>query len=104
MGLNVQSTGGSLEVPVANVAASSNTSTTLYTVPSGRYFKGWVGCTSGQYGMKIGDATIMKNDSSNSIPQPQGINITLFAGQTVGRGSTSTSYGTAWVVGVEYNI
>ena len=101
MGLNAQTAAGaSYEIPVANVAVSTSSSGVAYTVPSGRYFKGWVGGTSGQYGIKVGNATIMKNIGNNNLPQPQGIDITLFAGQTVSRGGS----GEVWVVGVEYNI
>lgn len=102
MGLNAQSAAGaSFEKPVANVAFSSTSTSTFYTVPSGKYFKGWVGCDKGQYGMKVGDATIMMNMNNNNLPQPQGINITLFAGQTIRANGGSS---TAWIVGVEYNL
>ena len=101
MGLNAQASAGSAyEKPVANVAVSTSSSSVAYTVPSGRYFKGWIGCTSGQYGMKVGSATIMKNVGNNNLPQPQGIDITLYAGQTV----QTAGSGEVWVVGVEYNI
>ena len=100
MGLNAQASAGSpFEVPVASVAVSSTSTSAIYTVPSGRYFRGWIGGSSGQYGIKVNGATIMENLGNNNLPQPQGINVTLYAGTTIKANGGSSK---AWIVGVEY--
>ena len=107
MGLQTQAAAATVAKPTAGVAVQNDGGGIFYTVPAGKYFVGYINWSHNNYGCQINGINMFtnsysntSNDSSGAYQGATGAPITLYAGMTVGRGSS----GSARVVGVEYDL
>lgn len=85
--------------------SSQNTTAILYTVPSGKYFKGYIG-HNGQYYPKV-NGIVIHSYWNNAITETNAnagtaTDIILCAGTTVQASSNNGNY--LMILGVEYDI